>query len=68
MMAKKSQPGAPQGGSEEAQSSHATPPPSPAHPQPQTAFDVFGSDLPDEAFDEVFNQPRESGWREVDLD
>ena len=67
-MAKKPKPEAPRGGSEKAQSSHATPPPSLPHPQPQTAFDVFGSDLPDEAFAEIFDQPREGGWRDVDFD
>jgi len=33
----------------------------------RTAFDVFGSDLPEEAFEGVFGQPRQKGWREVDL-
>jgi len=37
------------------------------HPEVKTAFDVFGSDLPDEAFDDVFDQPRQRDWREVDL-
>jgi hypothetical protein len=32
-----------------------------------TAFDVFGSELPDETFTGVFDQPRQGGWREVDL-
>jgi len=36
-------------------------------PQIRTAFDVFGSDLPDEAFAEVFEQPRQREWRETDL-
>jgi hypothetical protein len=36
-------------------------------PDVKTAFDVFGSDLPDEAFDGVFDQTRRDGWREVDL-
>ncbi|MGC0395127.1 hypothetical protein [Bradyrhizobium liaoningense] len=36
-------------------------------PDVKTAFDVFGSELPDEAFDGVFDQPRRDGWREVDL-
>ena len=36
-------------------------------PEVKTAFDVFGSDLPDEAFAGVFDQPRTRGWREVDL-
>lgn len=38
-----------------------------ANPEVKTAFDVFGSDLPDEAFEGVFDQPRERGWREIDL-
>jgi hypothetical protein len=34
----------------------------------RTAFDVFGSDLPDEAFEGVFDgRRREDGWRAVDL-
>ena len=37
------------------------------HPEVKTAFDVLGSDLPDEAFDDVFDQPRQRDWREVDL-
>lgn len=39
-------------------------------PQVGNAFDIFGSDLPDEAFAGVFDQPRErsdTGWRPVDL-
>jgi hypothetical protein len=32
-----------------------------------TAIDLFGSDLPDDAFDGVFDQPRQKGWREVEL-
>lgn len=36
-------------------------------PEIKTAFDVFGSDLPDEVFAGVFDQPRPRGWREVDL-
>ena len=32
-----------------------------------TAFDVFGSDLPDETFEGVFDQPRPLDWRKVDL-
>ena len=37
------------------------------HPQVKTAFDVFGSDLPDAAFAGVFDQPRQPDWREIDL-
>jgi hypothetical protein len=33
----------------------------------KTAFDIFGSDLPDETFAGVFEQPRQVGWREVEL-
>ena len=36
-------------------------------PEVKTAFDVFGSELPDEIFAGVFDQPRQSHWREVDL-
>ncbi len=36
-------------------------------PEIRTAFDIFGSELPDEAFDGVFDQPRQRNWREVDL-
>jgi len=38
-----------------------------AEPQIKTAFDVFGSDLPDELFEDVFTQPRPRHWREIDL-
>jgi hypothetical protein len=31
------------------------------NPEMKTAFDVFGSDLPDEAFAGVFDQPRQGG-------
>jgi hypothetical protein len=34
----------------------------------QSAFDVFGSDLPDEAFEGVFDVARtDAGWRPVEL-
>jgi hypothetical protein len=36
-------------------------------PEVKTAFDLFASDLPDEAFDGIFDQPRQNSWREVDL-
>ena len=36
-------------------------------PQVKTAFDLFGSDLPDEAFAGVFDQPRQKSWRELKL-
>lgn len=37
------------------------------HPEVETAFDIFGSDLSDETFAGVFGQPRQVDWREVDL-
>ena len=37
------------------------------HPEIRTAFDVFGSDLPDEVFAGVFEQSRQKLWREIDL-
>jgi hypothetical protein len=37
------------------------------HPEIKTAFDVFGSELPDEAFTGVFDQLRQRDWREVDV-
>ncbi|NJM29390.1 MAG: hypothetical protein HC855_04100 [Rhizobiales bacterium] len=36
-------------------------------PEVTTAFDVFGSDLPDEAFAGIFDQPRQKGWRGAGL-
>jgi hypothetical protein len=33
----------------------------------KTAFDIFGSELPDEAFAGVFDQPRHRQSREIDL-
>jgi hypothetical protein len=36
-------------------------------PETRTAFDIFGSNLPDEVFEGVFNQPRQQNWREADL-
>lgn len=37
------------------------------HPDIRTAFDIFGSDLSDETFAGVFEQPRQRQWREVDV-
>ena len=37
------------------------------HPEVRSAFDVFGSDLPDENFADVFDHPRQRDWRRVDL-
>src|ERR1700743_729968 len=36
-------------------------------PEVRTAFDIFGSDLPDEAFAGVFDQLRHRDWREIEL-
>jgi hypothetical protein len=36
-------------------------------PEAQTAFDIFGSDLADEVFIGVLDQPRHRDWRAVDL-
>ena len=33
----------------------------------ESAFDVFGSDIPDEAFAGIFDQPRRKDWRKVEL-
>jgi len=37
------------------------------YPGAKTAFDIFGSELPDEAFAGVFDGARRGSWREVDL-
>jgi hypothetical protein len=37
------------------------------HPEAKTAFDIFGSELPDETFAGVFDRLRQGSWREVDL-
>jgi hypothetical protein len=37
------------------------------HPEVKTAFDIFGSELSDETFAGIFDQPRQPDWREVDL-
>src|SRR5213080_1846463 len=36
-------------------------------PEMKTAFDVFGSELPDEVFSGVFDQPRQQRWRGVEF-
>jgi len=36
-------------------------------PEVKSAFDIFGSELPDEAFAGVFDGPRERQSREIDL-
>ena len=37
------------------------------NPEMKTAFDIFGSELPDETFTDVFEQPRQRSWRPADL-
>lgn len=37
------------------------------HSEAKSAFDIFGSELPDDAFTGVFDQPRQRESREVDL-
>jgi hypothetical protein len=37
------------------------------HPELNTAFDIFGSELPDEVFAGVFDNPRQRDWRKIDL-
>ena len=53
--------------SEKARSLRSTLVKSLVHPGMSTAFDVFGSELPDEVFAGVFEQPRQKSWREIDL-
>jgi hypothetical protein len=36
-------------------------------PNVETAFDVFGSDLPEEAFAGIFDHERTLSWRKIDL-
>jgi hypothetical protein len=40
---------------------------SPISPGVKTAFDTFASNLPDETFEVVFDQPRQRDWRKVEL-
>jgi hypothetical protein len=51
-------------GSERAQTLRAALQQALTDPRVRTAFDVFGSDLGDETFAGVFDQPREQNWRE----
>jgi hypothetical protein len=37
------------------------------NPEIKTAFDIFGSKLSEEVFADIFDQPRQRGWRRVDL-
>jgi hypothetical protein len=38
-----------------------------AAPKTESVLDIFASDLPEDAFEGVFPQRHESGWREIDL-
>ncbi|MDP3554156.1 hypothetical protein [Methylocystis sp.] len=38
-----------------------------ATPKIESALDIFASDLPEDAFEEVFPDRGENGWREIDL-
>ena len=55
------------GGAEKAEALRSTLAQALMHPEVRTVFDIFGSELPDEAFAAVFEQPRQHNWREVDV-
>jgi hypothetical protein len=55
------------GGAEKAEALRSTLAKAVMDPQTRTAFDIFGSELPDKAFAGVFDQPRRRGWRRIDL-
>ncbi len=55
------------GGAEKAEALRSTLAKAVMNPEMRTAFDVLGSELPDEVFTGVFDQPRQRGWRRVDL-
>ena len=55
------------GGAEKAEALRSTLAKAVMNPKAGTAFDIFGSELPDEVFTGVFDQPRQRGWRRVDL-
>src|SRR5438094_639729 len=55
------------GGAEKAEALRSTLAKAVMNPEMRTAFDIFGSELPDEVFAGVFDQPRQRGWRRVDL-
>lgn len=38
-----------------------------ATPKTESVLDIFASDLPEDAFEGVFPNRREKGWREIDL-
>jgi len=55
------------GGAEKAEALRSTLAKAVLNPEMRTAFDIFGSELPDEIFTGVFDQPRQRGWRRLDL-
>ena len=55
------------GGTEKAEALRSTLVKALIDPEVKTAFDIFGSELPDEAFAGVFDRSCQGGWREVDL-
>ena len=55
------------GGAEKAEALRSTLAKAVLNPEMRTAFDIFGSELPDDVFTGVFDQPRQRGWRRVDL-
>ena len=55
------------GKAEEAEALRSTLAEALTHSEAKTAFDIFGSELPDEAFAGVFDRPRPRNWREVEL-
>jgi hypothetical protein len=55
------------GGAAKAQTLRSTLATALMHPEVKTAFDIFGSELPDGAFTGVFDQPRQRQRREIDL-
>jgi hypothetical protein len=55
------------GGTEKAEALRSTLAKAVMDPRIRTAFDIFGSELPDEAFAGVFDRPRQRGWRRIDL-
>jgi hypothetical protein len=57
----------PRGDSETAKTLRSTLAKAVVHREMGTAFDVFGSDLPDQALAGVFEQPRQRQWRKVEL-
>ena len=55
------------GGAEEAETLRSTLARTLLRSEAKSAFDIFGSDLPDETFTDVFDQPRQREWRRADL-